>query len=90
MNQDELKLAETLFIDMVNGGSKLSMNDVEDMAVSSLQMASMFYSKVEFAKLDSLPMVYKLKGCRACHGSGGKKTDPCKACNGTGKVKEKS
>jgi DnaJ-class molecular chaperone len=89
MNQDELKLAEALFIDMVNGYSKLSMNDVEDMSVSALQMASMFYSKVVFAKAESLPTVYRLKGCRACHGSGGKKTDPCTACNGTGKTREK-
>lgn len=28
----------------------------------------------------------KLKGCRACYGSGGKHGDPCKACGGTGKV----
>lgn len=28
----------------------------------------------------------KLKGCRACHGSGGKQLDPCKVCAGTGTV----
>lgn len=27
-----------------------------------------------------------LVGCRACHGSGGKRSAPCKVCNGTGKV----
>ncbi len=25
-------------------------------------------------------------GCKACHGSGGKKIAPCKVCHGTGRV----
>ena len=28
----------------------------------------------------------KWKGCKACHGSGGKTLSPCKTCCGTGKV----
>jgi hypothetical protein len=30
----------------------------------------------------------KLKGCRACYGSGGKIGVPCKVCKGVGKVAE--
>jgi DnaJ-class molecular chaperone len=28
----------------------------------------------------------QMKGCRACHGSGGKARSPCKVCDGTGRV----
>lgn len=81
------ELAETLFIDMVDGRSNLSMNDVEEMATSSLQYASMFYSKVhDSADKDATPVTYRVKGCRACYGSGGKASKPCKTCGGTGKV----
>lgn len=83
MNQDELKLAETLFIDMVNGDSKLSMNDVEEIALSAHQYASMFYSKMNKAVSDG-PI--RSKGCPACYGSGGKISQPCKRCHGTGKI----
>lgn len=26
------------------------------------------------------------RGCRACHGSGGKRSEPCVVCNGSGKL----
>lgn len=26
------------------------------------------------------------EGCRACYGSGGKRSNPCTVCNGTGKL----
>jgi hypothetical protein len=80
------KLAETLFIDMVNGNPGHSMNDVEEMAISSFQYASMFYSKASVApEISDDPAPVKLKGCRACYGSGGKITKPCRQCGGSGK-----
>lgn len=82
------ELAETLFIDMVNGNAKLSMNEVEEMAISSLQYATMFFSKVQdsIEKTD-VPVTYKMKGCKKCFGSGGKLDNPCRVCRGSGKVK---
>jgi len=31
----------------------------------------------------------RLKGCKSCHGSGGKKIAPCKICHGSGKITQK-
>lgn len=28
----------------------------------------------------------KFRGCKACFGSGGKRTNPCTVCNGTGQI----
>jgi hypothetical protein len=83
------QLAETLFIEMINGKPNLSMNDVDEMAISSLQYASMFYSKVQDSVEKTVPVTYRLKGCKACFGSGGKHNSPCKACGGSGKVQSR-
>lgn len=37
-------------------------------------------------QLQDFPPKPKLKGCRACFGSGGKRLAPCDVCNGSGKV----
>lgn len=80
-------LAERLFIDMVNGQHDLSMNEIEDMTMGALQYASMFYSKVqEAAEKSDAPVVRRMRGCKACYGSGGKSASPCRQCGGTGKV----
>jgi len=83
------EIAETLFIDMINGNYKLSMNDVEEISLTAFQYASMFQKKSHEFVDETKPVVYRLKGCRACHGSGGKRSDPCKVCGGTGKVQDK-
>lgn len=80
-------LAETLFVDMVNGNSKLSMNEVEEMALSAIAFSKLFTLKVSAEDMVDKPVTYRTKGCRACYGSGGKVGDPCRACNGSGKVK---
>ena len=80
-------LAETLFIDMINGNAKISINRVEEMALSAQSYASMFYSKVqEPIENPDASVTYRTKGCRACYGSGGKANKPCKVCGGSGKV----
>ncbi len=82
-------LAETLFVEMINGDHKLSMNEVEERALSAIAFAKLFTIKTASENIQDAPTTYRLKGCRACFGSGGKVSDPCKACNGTGKVKSK-
>lgn len=84
---DVTKLAETLFIDMVNGKSNMSMNEVEEIAISSFQYATMFYSKVNSVMEDEKSSTLsRVKGCPKCYGSGGKSNNPCKYCRGTGKI----
>lgn len=84
-------LAETLFIEMVDGNPSLSDETVKSAAAAAVRYARLF-NQVE---VDSIPEPWQLRahrsssslvGCRVCHGSGGKRSDPCAACAGTGKV----
>lgn len=84
MRQQEIDLARQIFLDHVNG-QLVSTGTASTWAEQSLMMAEAFYSQV----IDGEPITkMKLKGCMACHGSGGKKNDPCRVCHGTGKVAE--
>jgi len=83
------ELAEALFMDMVNGDHALSVSEVEEMALSAFAFASTFNRKAQQYVEEITPTTYRLKGCRACHGSGGKHSDPCKVCGGTGKIQDK-
>lgn len=81
--QAHLDIARERFLELMAQRPNV---DAQDAAVAAIEDADTFmraYSALTPVKPEP---VARLKGCRACHGSGGKQLDPCKACAGTGKV----
>lgn len=91
MDSSTLQMAEKIFLDFVDGNPSLSEANYESLACKSVEVASAFYAAVvKMAELpQSLPAALKMKGCKACFGSGGKVGQPCKVCGGAGKVLSK-
>lgn len=84
MSQQEIDLAKQIFLDRVNG-TLVDPKTASAWAEQSLMMAEAFYSQVVDGEI---PHKMKLRGCKACYGSGGKANQPCKMCHGSGKIAE--
>ncbi len=79
-----LDIARERFLEMM---AQHPNGDANGAAVIAIEQADAFVQAYTVLKpADAAPVASKLRGCRACHGSGGKLSDPCKACAGTGKV----
>jgi DnaJ-class molecular chaperone len=80
---DKRQLAAQLFLDAINGDN-VSPEQARQMAISAWENAGIF-DACEPNK-PQIGQFVRAKGCRACHGSGGKAASPCKVCSGTGMV----
>lgn len=81
--QTHLDIARERFLEML---AQHPNADVQGAAVAAIEQADAFMHAYRvLVPAESAPPA-KLKGCRACYGSGGKHGDPCKSCAGTGKV----
>lgn len=74
-------IAKERFLELMAAGLK-----AEQAADTAIVEADIFMTCYEARKPDAQPASKKTKGCRACHGSGGKIGDPCRVCNGSGRV----
>jgi hypothetical protein len=84
--QAHMDIARERFLELMAANPN---NDARDTAIAAIEQADEFtavYGALGYKAVEPAPVSKKLKGCRACHGSGGKQFDPCKACAGTGKV----
>lgn len=84
--QAHLDIARERFLELMAAHPN---NDARDTAIAAIEQADEFvavYATLGYKAVEPTPANKKLKGCRACHGSGGKQFDPCKVCAGTGKV----
>lgn len=61
--------------------------NAREAARAAIEGADIFVEEYA-ARMPAEPVGKKLKGCRACFGSGGKIGAPCKVCKGGGKVAE--
>ena len=82
--QAHLDIARERFLELMAQNPNV---EARSAAVQAIEQADEFIGAYRAigAPEDVVP-AKKLKGCRACHGSGGKQLDPCKVCAGTGKV----
>lgn len=83
MNQIHLEIAKERFLEIMAENPNA---DVRSAAVAAIEQADDFASAYEALKPAEPMQSAKLKGCRACFGSGGKAGNPCKVCHGSGKV----
>jgi len=86
-NMDKRQLAAQPFLDAVNGDN-MTAEQARQIAISAWETAAIFDAcepKPTYSTMSDT-IAAKLRGCRKCHGSGGKANDPCTACNGTGRV----
>lgn len=81
---NKLELAEQIYLDQV-AGSEMYESELAEKAGYAIRAAEIFYTEWVAAK-GAGKLEQKLIGCKACFGSGGKKTSPCKVCNGAGKI----
>lgn len=77
---DKRQLAAQLFLDAVNG-QNMRAQEAKNTAIWSWEMAEIFE-----ANAPQMPKFIRTKGCKTCHGSGGKASSPCGVCNGSGMV----
>lgn len=90
-----LTLAETLFVEMVDGRAGLTEDVVQVLAVKALEYAKILTveSVREMEALSVGRASHKLIDCPVCYGSGfnaladGKTRKRCASCSGTGRVK---
>lgn len=84
MSADHMHIARERFLDLMAGNRSA---DPKAAAIMAIDQADKFMAAyVQYGPKNDAPAAAKLKGCKACHGSGGKRNDPCKVCGGTGKV----
>lgn len=82
-----MEIAKERFLEIMASNAR---NDPKTAAVVAVDHADKFaavymqYAQIP-AEKEPAPQA-KQKGCRACHGSGGKMDSPCLKCYGTGKV----
>lgn len=74
-----LEIAKERFLDLIAGG--VPSCEAATMAIAD---ASAFFSA--YAIWEQSTVKPKAIGCRACYGSGGKRSNPCRVCRGTGKI----
>lgn len=78
------EIAKERFLDLMANQSGATLADTRlaaELAITDADEFMAAYSK-HGPRAPAAPLV----GCRACHGSGGKRSAPCKTCSGTGKV----
>lgn len=84
-----LDIAKERFLDLVADG--VQSDKAAANAISDANAFASAYGKWERSSIKpaSAPpaTVPPMRGCRACYGSGGKRSNPCKACGGSGKVR---
>lgn len=83
---NKLELAEQIYLDQI-AGEKLMDSQLALKASYAIAASEVFYKTWD--AIES-PERLKLVGCKACFGSGGKKTSPCKVCKGTGKITQEA
>jgi hypothetical protein len=82
--QAHLEIARERFLELMAQNPNA---EARGAAVQAIEQADEFIGAYRaIGAPDEVAAAKKLKGCRACYGSGGKPTDPCKVCHGTGKV----
>jgi len=74
-----LEIARERYLDLMANGATAAIAAARATEDADVFMA--IYS-APTAPASGKPLV----GCRACHGSGGKRSAPCKVCGGAGKV----
>jgi DnaJ-class molecular chaperone len=74
------EIAKERFLDLMSSGGLTSKAAV-DIATADANAFVRGYRPIAPATEEAAQ-----KGCPACFGSGGKRTDPCKRCDGTGRV----
>ena len=81
LSEAHLWIAKERFLEMMaahpDGEPRLA-------AIQAIEQADAFTAA--YGSLAPVQLTPKLKGCKACYGSGGKANQPCKACMGEGKV----
>lgn len=82
---DKRQLAAQLFLDAINGAN-VTPDQARQIAIGAWETAEIFDSCEPKSKAENIGQIVYTKGCRACHGSGGKAADRCKVCHGTGRV----
>lgn len=60
--------------------------DARGTAVVAIEQADEFMNAYSALRIEPDSPQIKMRGCRACYGSGGKVGHPCKTCGGSGKV----
>jgi len=84
IEQAHLEIAKQRFLEMMAEDPGCDAGKAADTAI---RQADAFHAAYHVRQWSSSGNTSgKTKGCRACHGSGGKQIEPCKVCNGTGKV----
>ena len=84
--QAHLDIARERFLETM---AQYPNGDARTQAIAAIEQADEFvaaYELLGYKPVEQAPRSAKMKGCKACFGSGGKHGDPCKACTGTGKV----
>lgn len=74
----------SVFLEMMAEDPIADPKTVASLAIMQADAFSSAY--IAWGWKQAAPEVTRLRGCRACYGSGGKLKDPCKVCGGTGKV----
>lgn len=87
--QAHLDIARERFLELMAAKPGADVDTVAIVAISQADAFARMYQKyavIAQAAQAGKDAALRVKGCRACHGSGGKAGDPCKVCGGTGKV----
>jgi DnaJ-class molecular chaperone len=84
--QTHLDIARERFLELMAEDPARNATNAAQAAIQQADEFAAAYTLIGYKAVDQQSNVVKLKGCRTCHGSGGKQFDPCKACDGTGKV----
>jgi len=74
------EIAKERFLDLMSAGTMTS-KAAADVATADANAFVRGYRPITTPASED-----RQKGCRACHGSGGKQNDPCRVCGGTGRV----
>lgn len=80
------EIAKERFLDIC---AVTDSKDIKQIAVLAVAQADALVAALEIKKAVEKFNSYepiKTKGCRSCHGSGGKREQPCRDCKGSGKV----
>lgn len=87
--QAHLDVARERFLELMATQPGANAETVAIMAVTQADIFARLYQQyavIAQGAQAGKDAAARAKGCRACHGSGGKASDPCKVCGGTGKV----
>lgn len=84
--QAHLDIARERFLELMAEDPARNVTDAAQAAIQQADEFAAAYALIGYKAVDQQSNVVKFKGCRTCHGSGGKQLDPCRVCGGAGKV----